>query len=525
MGNMQCGVPLEDEYFDREMAYDAPFSHIESNAETTHFIQPHLSDRPEKRILDPNEVAKALMTQAEELVRRDFCETSFDKASVISDDGSFSQITDFTAGVSSIHISNTNLSEIAPSVTTSGSAATRIARNAGSSGFKLKTKSAPVISRPFPKGKEFAERENLLQDIESVLKIASEEISSTPLALAFGSRNTCIGPLACVADQSPSDYGQHVREYLGTLHLKMKPHFAEYYKTQLSRFLPDNPITQAVCHGISPTRLSPPRSMRRLAGPEGSVSTDSTASSQSMDFGVGPPSNSIRMLVTDSVFMDLAITGTLGLVDRKKSSQPRVTTGKSTRKCIKSPEHYMVLLNRRSGFPLAVCALKSGSTGPPVVRVYATKRRVFGQRPAAMTGKLGLGWTDSFPLYTWAEIVTEGRYPDRVRYAIYIATGSDGRFEDKPSYLAVHESSGSPEIQVVGQTERETSYTGCALLSLCSDDDALGDDNVFLRLSIAKGIDPALLLCFAAFVDEAMEKTMRIQCQRLMESNYKKTWG
>jgi hypothetical protein len=95
-----------------------------------------------------------------------------------------------------------------------------------------------------------------------------------------------------------------------------------------------------------------------------------------------------------------------------------------------------------------------------------------------------------------------------------MATGSDGRFEIRPSYCAVHESSGSPEIKVVGRTERETYHAGCAVVSLCKESNASADDDeAFVRLSISRGIDPALLICFAAFVDEALEKTMRMQCQ------------
>jgi len=210
--------------------------------------------------------------------------------------------------------------------------------------------------------------------------------------------------------------------------------------------------------------------------------------------------------------MDLAVTGSLGLVDRQKSRRREPAT---QRKVLKSPEHYMVLLNRRSGIPLAVCELEAATRGPPVVRIYATKRRTFGQRPAASTKALGLDWTDSFPLYTWAEIVTEGHYPEQVRYSIFMASGSDGRFEENPSYRAVQGASGSPVIRMVGRTEREDSYSGCAVLSFDCGEDSAGDNDIFFRLSLSKGIDPALLLCFAAFIDESMEKTMRMQYQTL----------
>ena len=249
--------------------------------------------------------------------------------------------------------------------------------------------------------------------------------------------------------------------------------------------------------------------------------TDSSSSSTvDVEFESGPASTPVRMLVTDTTFMDMGITGSLGLVPEQPncSSPGSAASGRSHGSC-KPPKHYIVLLNRRSGAPLAVCALKADSgSGRPVVRIYATKRRVFGQRPAATTRKLGLDWSSSLPLFAWAEIVTERRSTtdDRIRYSIYMASGSDGRFEEVPSYKGEQHcvgGMGAPEILIVGRTEREHSYTGCAVLCLNRDEDAKSDSNFFFRLSIAKGVDPALMLCFAAFVDEAMEKTMRAQYQ------------
>jgi hypothetical protein len=89
-----------------------------------------------------------------------------------------------------------------------------------------------------------------------------------------------------------------------------------------------------------------------------------------------------------------------------------------------------------------------------------------------------------------------------------MASGSDGRFEKEPSYRASHPSTGSPDITMVGRTQTETDYTGCALLSMVSDDN-VNHGEPFLSLSISRGIDPALLICFAAIVDETVEKSMR----------------
>ena len=222
-----------------------------------------------------------------------------------------------------------------------------------------------------------------------------------------------------------------------------------------------------------------------------------------MAFGSGIPSSSVRLLVDDSSFLDLAMTGSLGMIDRADgSSLPRPPSQQ------KSPAHYLVLINRRSGVPLAVCALKSHH-GPPVVRIYATKSRVIGQQPAASTAGLGLNWTDSLPLFAWAEFATEGEFPMPARYSLYMASGSDGRFEKEPSYRASHHRTGSPDMFVVGRTQTETEYQGCALLSMESSSD--GDS--YLSLSVSRGIDPALMICFAAIVDETVEKIMRLHCE------------
>ena len=107
-------------------------------------------------------------------------------------------------------------------------------------------------------------------------------------------------------------------------------------------------------------------------------------------------------------------------------------------------------------------------------------------------------------------------------FKIFLAKGNDGRFEESPSYRAEHASVGSPEIRVVGKTERDTEYSGCATLSLCRDEGVVEEDDLFVNLSVAKGIDPALLICFAQVVDEAMEKTMRQQFAALSEGVYRR---
>jgi hypothetical protein len=329
-----------------------------------------------------------------------------------------------------------------------------------------------------------------------------------------GSRSGCgilAVPCMLMEDFTNTSYAHKAKDYMSALHLQMKPQCPQFYKNHMSILDLENPTIQAGSREISISNGgSPPRSNRQGVdtGTMGGMNPYSPFG-DGIEFGEGPPSSPIRLMVPDSPFMDMAVTGSLGLVSRPRS---RPLMSSPPRKQLKSPANYIVLLNRRSGIPLAVCALKA-STGPPVVRIYTTKRRVFGQRPAASTRKLGLDWSESLPLYTWAEIVTEGKHPDTVKYSIFMASGSDGRFEDTPSYRATHHASGSPVVRMVGRTgtERDAPHTGCAVISLSQNEDATDEHGVFFHLSIARGIDPALIICFAAFLDEVVEKAMRLR--------------
>jgi hypothetical protein len=258
-----------------------------------------------------------------------------------------------------------------------------------------------------------------------------------------------------------------------------------------------------------------------------------SGSPSGLDFGIGPPSNPIQLLVTKSVFLDLATTGTLGLNPKKQ----RIRAAYIDRKVLLSPDDHIVLLNRRSGVPIAVCTMVTSIASHfPVVRMYATKRRVPNQSPVISTGKLGFTWTESLPLYMWAEFVTESIDPEDPvptpeSYSIYYVSDSDDgtTLESTPKYRAYvtnaidsGTTSLSPIIKIVGRTSREFQTSGCATMSMCADDVAGHDrttgshnkhDTIFWKLSISQGIDPALFICFNAFIDELMERTMRWHCE------------
>jgi len=627
MGNVQCYTPYgENDFLDDDDAVflasvkepsstrsKTPVLEYQTRTEQR-FLCIHREDRPQKAILETSEVVKALVEQAEELMRREKAmmrnqnQNQEDEIGVADDaensvgdavpnnenddhyDGDFGDDEGYrdcsrpcpsTSSWSDPIFAGLEM-ERASTVVTTMSAATQPAKNLSPERVTVSHKKQQQRGEQgdpaFMGGNAFLESTgHLSDDVRSVLSLNTrrnlgkpyyyhphhgqsnrhnnKRSSDIPRLLQY---DQVCGAFTCLEDRERLQYLQRVREHMSVLFLRIKPHCASYYRKHLARLLPDNLLVSSSTFppGIfatvtppSPTRASHP--LQQGGAPELTRSSDSSSSgggggehlSQLLDFGIGPPSNPIKMLMTNDVLMDLAITGSLGIVDRQKEHCRTSSIGGSAnnmqrRRQLKSPENYVVLLNRRSGVPLAVCALNrmANNGGPPTVRVYATKRRVYGQAPASTTKKLGLDWSASLPLYTWAEIVSEGHYPERVRYSIFMASGSDCRFEESPSYRAVHDwANNSPEIRVIGKTDRDDTFSGCAVLTMCRDekedtdegicsrsgDSSNNEDDMYFRLAISKGIDPALMICFAAFVDESLEKTMRIQYQRLSESVYR----
>jgi hypothetical protein len=373
--------------------------------------------------------------------------------------------------------------------------------------------------------------------------------SGSPLAcqLLLG---PCLGKVHGVPRKSRASNGfSSMSDCSDVLHLTMKAHLVDFYQYHYLTMFPNTPTPPGIS-SMTPSPVwkkhkhyskSSSRRSEKVISPVSS-SSSSISTSAGVDFFVGPTVFPVRFFLNDSIFMDLAVTGSLGLVERETRPRRSGRHGNpgytGTPECPdvelphrKSPDHYIVLLHRRSGSPLAVCALKAATSGPPTVRIYATKQRVISQRSVASTEQLGLNWSDTtYPLYAWAEMVaTHQNNMKSFRYDLFMAAGSEGRFEPEPSYCASPSEPSSLTIHVVGRTESEESYTGCAIFSLESkksnanqlvdsdDDDADSDDHAndepFFRLSIARGIDPALMICLAAIIDEIMEKSMRIQCE------------
>jgi hypothetical protein len=503
------------------------------------FLKLHRADRNQKCILDPAAVLAALQNQADEIMHQkgfvgeEECCSKFqwvDTKDVDQGDVSTSR-----SGGASVH--SGFLSDFAPSESTTATNATRTATNKGNRGkyssLKKNSKKLSVLeylgvdrgvsssmideengdeamiapNRRALRGADPSISEHLalasrnLQRIhqrkaEVQRKVEVDRREQDGFAMYTGILTSCIQPKDCLQIRREA--------YMSVLHLKMKAHLGQFYVEEYLPMFPDAapspPGLAAIARNLD--------DMPSLASDD----SDSSSSSCVIDYGSIPPASSITSSITDLIFMDLAITGSLGLVPRHGHVARRVSSLRKRDQ--KSPEHYIVLMNQRSGIPLAVCALKA-KNGLPIVRMYATKQRVFNQRAAATTKQLGLDWSNSLPLYAWAEIVTEGMHPDPIRFSIYMASGSEGRFSAVPSYQAgVEAEDGAPVIKVVGRTDLENRATGCAIIAIEAEEGEVDDDLCF-QIDVAQGIDPALLICFTAVIDEIMEKSMRRQRRQL----------
>jgi hypothetical protein len=104
-------------------------------------------------------------------------------------------------------------------------------------------------------------------------------------------------------------------------------------------------------------------------------------------------------------------------------------------------------------------------------------------------------------------------FPNPLTFSIYMSAGSDGRFAAKPSYDAHLAIDPEPVIKLSGKTDAERQPSGSALISLQIVDGENGTSKVYFSIDVAQGIDPTLMLCFTAVLDEILEVSMFLQCQ------------
>mmetsp|Transcript_22422 Transcript_22422/g.39419 ORF Transcript_22422/g.39419 Transcript_22422/m.39419 type:complete len:589 (-) Transcript_22422:47-1813(-) len=504
------------------------------------FLKLHRPDMAQRCIIDPDEVMEQLLLQADELLRRRGL-VQYEESEEVEDDhmsinrsktmDDFEDRYEDGQGTNFDGVSQVGATSMI-SGTTSASRSTIVAGNIRNDrkNFKKKMRSrfgdGTVASSLSGRNTNSSSMKSLLESVnelededslDSIKEITIEDhMSSASSKLNVATHGNRTSFLSGFVRHSVSEVDSRRDHYMSVLRLKMKARLGQFYSQRFLMMFPDGPRP----HGIDlPKRKSD--SVPDLTQDSSSDSSSSGDSSH-IDYGNLPPAIPVKCSVTDDAFLDLAITGCLGLVPRQgtnsrsSSYQSRKVT---TNRNLKSPDHYIVLINRRSGIPLAVCALKAAS-GDPIVRIYATRKRVFAQKPAATTQQLGLDWSDDLPLYSWAEVVSEGRFPDEMKFSIFMANGSEGRFSPQASYEASFDGNlKQPVIMMMGKTDMDTTFSGCALISIRVDEDTgathrkSGFSNLCLQIDLSRGIDPALLICFTAIADEVIEKSMRLQCK------------
>ena len=298
-----------------------------------------------------------------------------------------------------------------------------------------------------------------------------------------------------------SDEGAHAKDSSNSiLRVTMRANFSKFYhEVYLSRF-PQHVIQKGSAQAKTVDFL--PYNLDADHNDLNNTLSLRDAMSYESDQRTNDSPRTIRFSLSRSIFMNLCIQGSLGLVTGLQGDATGSVMGYqgSPARGNNGPsQKQLVLLDRSTRSPIAVCTLRS-RYGPHVVQIHSPNPNIYCQAPSA-----GIKF-EGRALYPWAEFRVEGEFPLPVRYSIALAIGND-RFEDEPSYRASHLKMGSPDISVVGKTDTESSLSGCAIITLGNG----SKPNDRFYISIAKGVDPSLFLCLAAIVDEMLEHTMRLQ--------------
>eukprot|EP00816_Leptocylindrus_hargravesii_P008227 CAMPEP_0196807292 /NCGR_PEP_ID=MMETSP1362-20130617/7252_1 /TAXON_ID=163516 /ORGANISM="Leptocylindrus danicus, Strain CCMP1856" /LENGTH=482 /DNA_ID=CAMNT_0042181139 /DNA_START=313 /DNA_END=1761 /DNA_ORIENTATION=+ len=276
--------------------------------------------------------------------------------------------------------------------------------------------------------------------------------------------------------------------------LRMRVNFADFYRSTYLDAFPrhiEKGSAQARTIDAAP-EVAPAHSHDSLMQ---ALSVDSEMEKD----GSAPRNVRLALSQNKEMFLNLFLQGSLGLKDQDAAlmgGTHQVSVISHVARTSNHNSKQLVLLDRRTRSPVAVCTLKS-KYGPPVITIHSPNPNVFCQAPSP-----GIKF-EGRALYPYAEFHVEGEWPLPVRYSISFAVGNN-RYEDQPSYRASHIKVGSPDISVVGKTGSESVMTGCCLINLSKSSDRF-------TLSIAKGVDPAIFICLAAIVDEVLEHTMRRQ--------------
>ena len=286
------------------------------------------------------------------------------------------------------------------------------------------------------------------------------------------------------------------------LHLKTIAHMCDFYRDEFLLSFPQYPVPKE----MAIRKISMQSNWKPKPRHGGVLS----AQRQLTPIGFSP----IQLAIDNSSFLDICISGSLGLVtSRKQFSQLA-----SIRKRKSTSKDFLILGDRQTNKPLMVCSLKSRK-GKPVVRIFAAKPRSPEQASSVNAKDIGLT-AESLPLYTWAEIKTEGEFPDaNAKYSFHTSTGIKNKFHKNPLYTAIHESEGLTELHVFGRKEDgDLNATGdpfhCARVCVRSEFKMCEQETNYV-ISIVKGVEFANILAMVAIIDELIEFNMRKKCAML----------
>jgi hypothetical protein len=298
------------------------------------------------------------------------------------------------------------------------------------------------------------------------------------------------------------------------LHLKTCAYMSKFYVNEFLLYFPQYPL---------PPELAT-KNIQHILKQGGTASISRNAIdyknvSPSPDSSMIPNaiSSSIRLAVDDSSFVELALYGSLGLgTSRTELSQRSSLLANNGRGG--NLKDFLVLGNSRSGKPIWVSSLKS-KKGKPIVRIYATKPSAKSQESIICSDQLGLT-KESHPLFTWAELRTEGgNIPcAETKYILHTCTGLKNEFHKEPLLTEVHGCEGVMDMNVIGRREDdEMNAVGlafhCARFCIRSDPQTFeSKPETNYIISIVKGVDVAMVLAMVAIIDELVEFSMRRKC-------------
>ena len=531
-GGCYGGVPLQRILFQNDGG-DNTNKHFRSrmanqedeNKRRMHFLQAHQPDIPRRCVLDQSKIKRAIWLQSDELLRHD---------GKLKMNGIF--VNEFRGqhGVTTFHKNQMNFGKVSePSIVsgiTSASNTTLVRKNKiqnfkseGNDPLDVYAETYAEASSLSPHERSIVkeERNNLYsdQEMKTQYPFNSQPFEGKP-------ENACEQFVQNrTANTNRVDMSERER-CMPVLRLKMRANLGWFYTQHYQKMFPTE--LQPIVGKVPPKEKWIPE--LKCASSDGSFSSNSSSSRSDNDYCTkygSIPATPIKCPITDVSLLDLAITGCLGLVPQRQDHKALGSSRREMRDCNgKIPDDCIVLINKRFGSPLAVCVLKERS-GSPIIRIYATKQMAFAQKHETTTKQLGLDWADDLALYSWADVKTEGDFPNEMNFDIFMVNRFDGCFSSQSCYstsfhgqtiddrLALR----SPVMKMIGRTDNERHNSGCALFwmqaneTMSSDHSEEAPDSISFRINIAQGIDPALLICFTAIVDEILEKSMRTRCQ------------